>query len=76
MSCTTRELLDIASNHANGEEVVVTALNIPQAKGRQVVDQGEGTSTHFKKKKKKKKKKNDKRRRNDNFVAVVEHNCA
>jgi hypothetical protein len=74
MSCTTRELLDIASNHANGEEVVVTVLNIPQAKGKQVVDQGEGTSTHFKKKKKK--KKNDKRRRNDNFVAVVEHNCA
>jgi hypothetical protein len=74
MSRTTRELLDIASNHANGEEVVVTALNIPQAKGKQVVDQGEGTSTHFKKKKKK--KKNDKRRRNDNFVAVVEHNCA
>jgi hypothetical protein len=48
----TRELLDIASNHADGEEAVATMLNTPQGKGKQVVDQGEGTSSHFGKKKK------------------------
>jgi hypothetical protein len=62
----TRELLDIASNHADGEEAVATTLNTPQGKGKQVVDQGEGTSSRFKK------NKNDKRRRDDNFVATVE----
>jgi hypothetical protein len=46
---------------------VAVALNTPQAKGKQVVDQGEGTSSRFKNK-----KKNNKRRRDDNFVAVVE----
>jgi hypothetical protein len=67
MPRTTRELLDIASNHADGEQVVAATLNTPQRMGKQVVDQGEGTSSRFKKK-----KKNDKRRRDDNFVAVVE----
>jgi hypothetical protein len=65
---TTRELLNIASNHADGEEAVVMMLNTPQCKGKQVVDHGEGTSSRFKKKK----KKNGKRRRADNFVAAVE----
>jgi hypothetical protein len=64
----THELLDIASNHTDGEEAVAATLNTPQGKGKQVVDHGEGTSSRFKKKK----KKNDKRRRDDNFVAVVE----
>jgi hypothetical protein len=63
----TRELLDIASNHADGEEAVAAMLNTPQGKGKQVVDHVEGTSSCFKKKKKK-----DKCRRDDNFVAVVE----
>jgi hypothetical protein len=73
MPRTTHELLDIASNHTDGEEAVAATLNTPQGKGKQVVDYGEGTSSRFKKKKKKKKKKkNDKRRRDDNFVAVVE----
>jgi hypothetical protein len=27
MPCTTRELLDIASNHADGEEAVAATLN-------------------------------------------------
>jgi hypothetical protein len=67
MPRTTRELLDIASNYADGEEAVAAILNTPQGKGKQVVDQGEGTSSHFKKK-----KKNDKHRRNDNFVAALE----
>jgi hypothetical protein len=72
MTRTTRELLDIASNHTDGEEVVATTLNTPQGKGKQVVDHDEWTSSCFKKKKKKKKKKNDKRCRDDNLVATVE----
>jgi hypothetical protein len=67
MPRTTRELLDIASNHANGEEAVAATLNTPQGMRKQVMDHGEGTSLRFKKK-----KKNDKRRRDDNFVAAVE----
>jgi hypothetical protein len=67
MPRTTWELLDIASNHADGEEVVAATLNTPQGNGKQVMDYAEGTSSHFKKK-----KKNDKRRRDDNFVATVE----
>jgi hypothetical protein len=65
----TRELLDIASNHVDGEEAVAAMLNTPQGKGKQVVDHSEGTSSRFKKKKK---KQNDKRRRDDNFVVAVE----
>jgi hypothetical protein len=30
MPRTTRELLDITSNHTDGEEAVVTTLNTPQ----------------------------------------------
>jgi hypothetical protein len=71
MPHTTRELLDITSNHADGEEAVVATLNTPQGKGKQVVDHDEGTSSRFKKK-----KKNDKRHRDDNFVAAVEHKAS
>jgi hypothetical protein len=67
MPRTTRELLDIASNHADGEEAVTATLNTPQGKGKKVVDHDEGTSSCFKKK-----KKNDKRHRDDNFVTAVE----
>jgi hypothetical protein len=71
MPRTTRELLDIASNHADGEEAVAATLNTAQGKGKQVVDHGEGTSSCFKKK-----KKNDKRRRDDNFVVAVERKAS
>jgi hypothetical protein len=64
---TIGELLDIASNHADGEEAVAATLNTPQGKGKQVMDHGEWTSSRFKKK-----KKNDKRRCDDNFVVAVE----
>jgi hypothetical protein len=67
-----REVLDTASNHADGEEAVTVMLNTPQGKGKQVVDHGKGTSSCFKKKKKKKKKKNDKHCSDDNFVTAVE----
>jgi hypothetical protein len=67
----TRELLDIASNHADGEEAVAATLNTPQGKGKQVVDHGEGTSSRFKKKKKKNKCRHD-----DNFLAAVERKAS
>jgi hypothetical protein len=67
MPWTTRELLDIAGNHVDGEEAVAATLNTPQGKGKQVLDHGKGTSSRFKKK-----KKNDKCRRDDNFVVAVE----
>jgi hypothetical protein len=51
MPRTTRELLNIASNHADGKEAVEVMLNTSQCKGKQVVDHGEGTSSRFKKKK-------------------------
>jgi hypothetical protein len=71
MPRTTRELLDIASNHAGGEETFVATLNTPQGKGKQVMDHVEGTSSRFKRK-----KKNDKRHRDDNFVAAVERKAS
>jgi hypothetical protein len=67
MPHTTHELLDIASNHINGEEAVVATLNTPQGNGKQLVDHNEGTSSRFKRK-----KKNDKHYRDDNLVAAVE----
>jgi hypothetical protein len=70
MPRTTRELLDITSNHAGGREAVVATLNTPPGKGKQVVDHGEGTSSRFKK------KENDKRRRNNNLVAAVERKAS
>jgi hypothetical protein len=50
---------------------VAATLNTLQGKGKQVVDQGEGTSSRFRKK-----KKNDKRRREDNFIAAVERKAS
>jgi hypothetical protein len=73
MPRTTRELLDIASNHTDGEEALAATLNTPHGKGKQVMDHGEGTSSGFKKKKK---KKNDKHCRDDNFVSVVERKAS
>jgi hypothetical protein len=67
MPRTTCELLDITSNHTDGEEAVIATLNTPKGKGKQVVDHDEGTSSRFKNK-----KKNDKRRCDDNFVVAVE----
>jgi hypothetical protein len=64
---TMWELLDIASNHTDGEEAVAAMLNTPQGKGKEVMDHAEGTSSRFEKK-----KKNDKRRCDENFVATVE----
>jgi hypothetical protein len=68
---TTRELLNVTSNHADSEEAVAATLNTPHGNGKQVVDHEEGTSSHFKKK-----KKNDKRCCDDNFVMAVERKAS
>jgi predicted GNAT superfamily acetyltransferase len=52
MPRTIRELLDIASNHADGKEAVAATFNTLQGKGKQVMDHDEGTSSRIKKKKK------------------------
>jgi aromatic ring-opening dioxygenase LigB subunit len=71
MPRTTRELLNVVSNHADGEEAVAATLNTLQGKGKQVMDHGVGMPSHFKKK-----KKNDKRRHDENFVAAMEHKAS
>jgi hypothetical protein len=71
MPRTTRELLNVVSNHADGEEAVAATLNTLLGKGKQVVDHGVGMPSRFKKK-----KKNDKRRHDENFVAAMEHKAS
>jgi hypothetical protein len=71
MPRTTRELLDIASNHTDVKEAVAAMLNTPLGKGKQVVDHGEGTSSCFKKK-----KKNKKCRRDNNLVAAMKRKAS
>jgi hypothetical protein len=57
----TRELLDIASNHADGEEAVTATLSTPEGKGKQVVDHGAS-----------RRKRRMTRRHNENLVVDVE----
>ena len=67
--CTTRDLLDVATNHASGEEAVRAVFNRGQDKGKaKRADQDEGPSTQRGKKNKKD------RRRSDNtaFIAVAD----
>ena len=53
-SCTTRDLLDVATNHASDEEVVRAVFNGGRDKGKaKRVDQDEGPSTQRGKKNKK-----------------------
>jgi hypothetical protein len=52
MPRTTRELLDIASNHADGEEAVAVMINTPQGKGKQVMDHAKGRPRTSKKRRK------------------------
>jgi hypothetical protein len=52
---TTRELFDIATNHASGEEVVRAIFDCSYGKAKRDKDAGKGTSNHSKKKKKKNK---------------------
>jgi hypothetical protein len=54
---TTKELLDITTSHALGEEAVGAIFNRPRGKAKWDEDASEGASNCSKKKKKKKKKK-------------------
>ena len=66
---TTRDLLDVATNHASGEEAVGAIFNRGQDKGKaKRTDQDEGPSTQRGKKNKKD------RRRSDNTALVAAAN--
>jgi hypothetical protein len=64
---TTKELLDITTNFASGEESVGAIFNPVKAKGKQQEDTNEDGSSRNSKKKKK-----NKQRRGDNLVATAE----
>jgi hypothetical protein len=65
---TTRELLDIATNHASGEEVVGAVLTDSRTVGKaKRANQDEGTSSRQEKGKNK-----DRRRPNPNTVAAAD----
>ena len=63
---TTKELLDIATSHASGEEAVRAIFDRLEGKARRDEGIGEGTSNHSAKKKTKK------QRRDDSLVAAVD----
>jgi hypothetical protein len=65
---TTKELLDIATRHASGEEVVGAIFDRARGKAKWDEDTDEGASNHSKKKKK------GKQRPGDSLVAAVERN--
>ena len=50
----TKQLLNIATSHASGEEVVGAIFNSPKSKVKQDEDASEGTSNHCTKRKNKK----------------------
>ena len=50
---TTKELLDIATSHASGEEAVGAIFDRPMGKAKRDEDAGEGASNHPNKKKNK-----------------------
>jgi len=58
-SRTTKELLDIATSHALGEEAVRAIFDRLEGKARQDEGAGEGTSNHFAKRKNKKQRRED-----------------
>ena len=63
---TTKELLDIATSHASGEEVVGVIFDRSDGKARWDEGAGEGTSTRSAK------RKNKKQRRDDSLVAATD----
>ena len=63
---TTKELLDIATSHASGEEAVRVIFDHLKGKAKQDEDAGEGASNHPIKKK-------NKHRRVGSLVAAVNH---
>jgi hypothetical protein len=69
MPRTTHELLDIASNHADGEEAVVATLNTPQGKGSKSWTTARGRPRASKRRR-------DKCRHDDNFIVAVERKAS
>ena len=63
---TTKELLDITTSHASGEEVVRAIFDRPKGKARQDEGASEGTSNRSAK------RKNKKQRRQDSLMAVAD----
>jgi len=64
---TTKELLDIATSHASGEEAVGAIFNHSDDKARRDEGAGEGASNRSTK------RKNKKQRRDDSLVAATDH---
>ena len=64
---TTKELLDIATSHALGEEAVGAIFNHSDGKARRDKGAGEGTSNRSTK------RKNKKQQREDSLVATADH---
>ena len=64
---TTKELLDIATSHASGEEAVRAIFDRLEGKARRDKDTGEGTSNHSAK------RKNKKQWCEDSLVAAADH---
>ena len=65
-SQTTKELLDIATSHASGEEAIGAIFDRLEGKARQDEGIGEGTSNSSAK------RKNKKQRHEDLFVATAD----
>ena len=63
---TTKELLDIATSHASGEEAVRAIFDHLEGKARRDEGAGEGASNHSAK------RKNKKQRREDSLVAATD----
>ena len=63
---TTKELLDIATSHASGEEVVGEIFDHLEGKARRDEGTGEGTSNRSAK------RKNKKQRHEDSLVAAAD----
>jgi len=64
---TTKELLDIMTSHASGEEVVGAIFDRLDGKAKRDEDAGEGASNRSAK------KKNKKQRRDDSLTAAAYH---
>ena len=62
---TTKELLDIATSHASGEEAVGVIFDSPKGKAKRDEDAGEGASNRPNKKK-------NKQRREGLLVATID----
>ena len=63
---TTKELLDIATSHASGEEAVGAIFDRSDGKARRDEGTSEGASNRFAK------RKNKKQQRNDSLVAAAD----